>query len=119
MPPSLTAVTPLLPAGQDLASALRFYTEHLGFAVVWHAGSMAGIRRGNVALNLIEKTTKDWIENASLSIGVDDLDALYREYQSAAGARVGPLEMKIWGRREFHLIDPVGVCFQFYQQVNV
>lgn len=55
-----------------------------------------------------------WAENASVSIGVDGLDALYEEYRSVA-ARVGALEMKSWGRREFHMILPSGVCLQFHE----
>jgi hypothetical protein len=108
------AVTPLLPAGPSLAEDLKFYIEELGFSITWQAGSMAGIRRGEVAFNLIENTERLWAENASFSIGVDDLDALYAEYRDV-GARVGPLEMKSWGRREFHMIVPSGVCFQFYR----
>jgi hypothetical protein len=76
---------------------------------------MAGVRRGNVELNLVENRDRVWAENASFSIGVDDLEALYDEYR-ASGVRVGPLEAKVWGRREFHLIVPSGVCLQFYQR---
>ena len=108
-------VTPLLPAGPSLLEAVRFYTEQMGFTVTWQAGSMAGIRRGRVAFNLVENADQVWAENASCSIGVDDLDALYAEYRNIA-AHVGPLEMKSWGRREFHMILPSGVCLQFYQQ---
>jgi uncharacterized glyoxalase superfamily protein PhnB len=114
MDANFLTVTPLLPAGPSLAQALDFYSRHLGFTVAWQHGTMAGVRRGAVVLNLIENDTRAWIENASLGIGVDDLDALYQEYRSIP-ARVGPLELKPWGRREFHLIDPTGVCFQFYQ----
>ena len=112
---TLLTVTPLLPAGASLAAALAFYTEELGFSIAWQHGSMAGIRRGGVEFNLIENTERTWAENASFSIGVDDLDALYEEYRGAR-ARVGPLEMKAWGRREFHMVEPAGVCFQFYQK---
>jgi hypothetical protein len=108
------AATPLLPAAPSLAEDLRFYTEELGFNVIWQVGSMAGIRRGAVAFNLVESDNHNWAENASCSIGVDDLDALYEEYRGVA-ARVGPLEMKSWGRREFHMVAPSGVCFQFYR----
>jgi|SRR5262245_21015736 len=109
------SVTPMIPAGASLADDVWFYTEQLGFVVTWQAGSMAGVRRGNVEFNLIQNTNREWADNASFSIGVDDLDALYEEYRGAA-ARVGPLEMKGWGRREFHMIVPSGVCFQFYQR---
>lgn len=116
-PANLLTVTPLIPAGPNLAEELRFYTEQLGFAVIWQAGNMAGIRRGSVEFNLIENTNRDWAENASFSIGVVDLEVLYEEYKNST-AKVGPLEMKVWGRREFHLIVPSGVCYQFYQRAN-
>lgn len=105
----------MIPAGANLAAELAFYTRELGFVVSWQTAGMAGIRRGNVELNLIENDNRDWADNASFSIAVDDLDALYAEYR-AVSARVGPLEMKSWGRREFHMIVPSGVCFQFYQR---
>jgi len=111
----LRSVTPLLPAGPSLANDLRFYTGQLGFTVEWEGGGMAGIRRGDVAFNLVQNDNRAWAENASASIGVDDLDALYAEYRTARSARVGPLEMKSWGRREFHMVLPSGVCLQFYQ----
>jgi catechol 2,3-dioxygenase-like lactoylglutathione lyase family enzyme len=111
---TLLTVTPLLPAGPNLADGLRFYTEQLGFTVTWQGGEMAGVRRGSAAFNLVQNSNREWAENASAGIGVDDLDALYQEYRGVA-AKVGPLEMKIWGRREFHMVLPSGVCLQFYQ----
>jgi hypothetical protein len=113
-PATFRTVTPLVPAGPSLADAVEFYTRQLGFGVTWRSGSMAGIRRGGVELNLVENDERIWADNASFSIGVDDLDALYAEYRVVA-AQVGPLELKGWGRREFHMILPSGVCFQFYQ----
>lgn len=112
--PEFVSLTPMVPAGKDLAKTLEFYTHKLGFALAWQAGGMAGIRRGTVMLNLIENDNRVWIENSSFSIDVTDLDALYEEYQSQS-VEIGLLEMKSWGRREFHLIDPTGVCLQFYQ----
>jgi catechol 2,3-dioxygenase-like lactoylglutathione lyase family enzyme len=111
---SFHSVTPLIPTGGSLASALAFYTEEMGFSVVWQDGNAAGIAREGVAFNLVENDNRAWADNASFSIGVSDLDALYREYRHIS-AKVGPLEMKAWGRREFHLIAPSRVCFQFYQ----
>ena len=114
MKASLLSITPMIPTGGSLAEALAFYTEHMGFTVVWQAGGMAGIERGGVAFNLVENDNRDWAENASFSIGVSDLDALYEEYRHIP-ANVGPLETKSWGRRELHMIVPSGVCLQFYQ----
>ena len=112
---SFHCVTPLIPAGSDLGAAVSFYTEQMGFSVLWQDGGMAGIARGDVEFNLVENDNRAWAENASFSIGVSDLEALYKEYRGIS-AEVGPPETKPWGRREFHLIAPPGVAFQFYQR---
>ena len=110
----LVSVTPLLPSGADLAADLAFYTGQLGFSVLWQTADMAGIRRGSVTFNLVQNINAIWAENCSCSIAVNGLDALFQEYR-AASARIGPLEIKPWGRREFHMIVPSGVCLQFYE----
>ncbi len=112
---ALLSVTPMIPTGGSLADALKFYTEQLGFSVAWQAAEMAGIARDAISFNLVENNNREWINNSSFSIGVSNLDALYDEYRGAS-ARVGPLETKAWGRREFHMIVPFGVCLQFYSQ---
>jgi len=77
-------------------------------------GFWAGIVRDSIGFTLVENNNREWAENASFSIGVSDLNAIYGEYRGIA-AQVGPLEMKAWGRREFHMIVPSGVCLQFYE----
>lgn len=118
MPSELISVTPTIPTGGKLADALKFFTQQMGFSVLWQSANGAGIRRGWVGFNLVENSNHEWAGNSSYSIGVSDLDALYQEYRAIA-AKVGPLELKSWGRREFHMIVPSGVCLQFYQQVEV
>lgn len=105
----------MIPSGGSLSDALGFFTDHMGFSVLWQAGSGAGIRRGDVSFMLVENSNREWADNASFSMGVSDLDALYDDYKTIP-AKVGPLEVKFWGRREFHMILPSGVCFQFFQQ---
>ncbi len=113
------SIVPLIPAGKDLSEALAFYTNHMGFSVTWQSAGMANIRRDGIAFNLVVNDNQEWADNTSFSIGVSDLDALYQEYrQLPSPARVGPLEMKSWGRREFHMIVPSGVCFQFYEDAS-
>jgi catechol 2,3-dioxygenase-like lactoylglutathione lyase family enzyme len=107
------SVTAMVPSGSNLPEALEFYTEQLGFSVTWQAGSIAGICRDGVCFTLVENNSREWAENSSYSMGVSDLEALYQEYKRLP-LSVGPLEMKMWGRREFHIIVPSGVCFQFY-----
>jgi catechol 2,3-dioxygenase-like lactoylglutathione lyase family enzyme len=104
----------MIPTGGTLAEALAFFTGPLGFTVLWQTDGMAGIGRGGVSFNLVENDIRAWADNASFSIAVTGLDDLYTEYRGVA-ARVGPLETKPWGRREFHMIVPSGVCLQFYE----
>ena len=115
MKPTLLSVVPLIPTGGSLADALAFYTRHMGFETTWRSDTMAGIRRDGISFNLVLNAERAWAENASFSIGVAGLEALYEEYR-AIPAKVGPLEMKSWGRREFHMIVPSGVCLQFYER---
>jgi hypothetical protein len=105
----------MIPTGGSLTDALKFYNEQMGFRELWRAGEMAGIGRDDVAFCLVENDNQEWAANASFSLGVSDLDALYEEYRGIA-ARVGPLETKSWGRREFHMIVPSGVCLQFSER---
>jgi catechol 2,3-dioxygenase-like lactoylglutathione lyase family enzyme len=115
MTAAFATVTPLVPAGASLESELEFYVGRLGFEVVWRIETMAGVRRGDVSLNLIVSDEPRWSENASCGIAVAGLDALHDEYRRR-DVRVGALETKAWGRREFHLVTPSGVCFQFYEK---
>lgn len=110
----LNSITPLIPAGASLDEALTFYTEAMGFTCTWRSDNMAGIERDGAGFNLVENTERAWGENASFSIGVCGLEALYEEYRRLP-VQVGPLEMKAWGRAEFHMIVASGVCFQFYE----
>lgn len=111
---TFASVTTLLPAGPSLDDALRYYVGHLGFRVLWQGAGIAGIERGGVSFNLMQSDDRQWAENSSHSIGVHDLGALYQELRDVPG-RVGKIEEKPWGRVEFHLVEPNGVCFQFYE----
>jgi hypothetical protein len=112
---TLGEITPLIPAGANLEKELAFYRDALGFDEVWRDGHHAGIRRDGANFILVQNDVGAWADNSSFSIAVTGLDALYEEYKTAP-ARVGPLEIKPWGRREFHMIAPSGVCLQFYER---
>ena len=114
MPASFVTATPLIPAGPSLEEALRLYVGRMGFHVVWQAPGAAGIEREGVSFNLVQNSDRAWAENCSVSIGVHDLVGLYYEYADLPG-RVGPMEVKAWGRNEFHVVLPSGVCLQFYE----
>lgn len=107
------AVTALVPAGANLEAALELY-RRLGFAVEWESPDMAGVRRGNVAFNLVRNDNHDWANNTSFSIGVTDLNALYEDY-AKLHLRIKAPALQPWGRLELHMLLPSGVCLQFYE----
>ena len=84
------------------------------FAVTWQGGEMAGVRRGHIEFNLVRTAIPGGQRMRARRIGVDDLEALTGEYRTAA-VEVGLIEMKSWGRWEFHMILLPGVCWEFYQ----
>lgn len=104
----------MMPAGPRLRDALTFFEEKMGFTITYEGTGAAGIQRDAVAFNLVENDNREWADNTSFSISVDELDALYEEFKNI-GVRITPPEIKAWGRREFHLIVPSGVCLQFYE----
>jgi hypothetical protein len=101
--PALQWITPMIPTTGSMVDALKFFKDEMGFSVLWEGRGMAGIGRDSISFNLVENDNRNWANNASFSIGVSNLDALFEEYRDIS-AQVGPLEMKSWGRREFHVI---------------
>jgi hypothetical protein len=86
MAATLRTIVPLIPAGPVSRDAIAFFAEQMGFTITWESEIMS----------------------------VDDLDALYQEFKDIPVNIKAP-EMQPWGRREFHMIVPSGVCLQFYE----
>ncbi|MBV9148854.1 MAG: hypothetical protein JO024_03240 [Candidatus Eremiobacteraeota bacterium] len=77
--PTFESVTPLIPAGPDLQSALDLY-QRMGFSIEWHDGNGAGVKRGSVCFNLVRNDNREWASNASFSVAVSDLQSLHEEF---------------------------------------
>jgi catechol 2,3-dioxygenase-like lactoylglutathione lyase family enzyme len=115
-------VQPVLPV-RDLAAALAFYTERLGFQFLFGdrggAPAYAGVGRDGVELHLQWQSEADIGRSAGLAnvrFLVDDPDALFQELRAAnavpAGKAVRDTE---WGTREFAFYDPDGNGLTFYR----
>ena len=116
----LTAI-PVLPA-QDVAASLAWWTTVCGFAETFRDNTppmYAGIRRDGADLHLAAITdpigARTVGDQTMLRFSVDDVDALYAEYQQRGGKvhPNGALQVKPWGIREFSAIDPNGICVTF------
>ena len=107
---------PILPA-QNLAETREFY-ERLGFETPgWWPNEFGGyaiLRRGDLAMHFFRFPELSPLENyAQCYWRVEDVDALYRQVQTAGVPdsglpRLDAVEDKPWGMREFAIIDPNG-----------
>jgi len=108
-------VCPEIPVA-ELASALAYYRDSLGFAIDWtdEALGLAGLSQGQSRLFMSSAAYRSaqpnsgplvlWLNLSSRA----EIDELYKRW-SAAGARIAtPPEAKPWKLYEFSVDDPDG-----------
>lgn len=107
-------------------AAIEFYTETLGFEVVFTYGEPAfygQIRRDKALVNLRhvdaspfreEVRESDELLSVSFNVGnAADVRALFEEFQKAGADFYRPLKQEKWGARTFILRDPFGNLLMF------
>ena len=114
-------VQPIL-GTRDVAKAVRFYVDRLGFTLAFgvptNEGNYVGLRRGDVELHMQFQYPHE-MGTLRLRLLVTDPDALLGEYRqrgiecSPAGLRDTP-----WGTREFALYDPDRNALTFYRRLT-
>lgn len=108
----------------DLARALAFYAERLGFPVVFSHGEppfYAQVARGAARLNLrhVDRPAFDAAFRASeadalsATVLLADAAPLYRAYEAAGVAFHQRLRDEPWGARTFIVADPDGNLLLF------
>ncbi|TVP57274.1 MAG: glyoxalase [Halomonadaceae bacterium] len=110
---------------KDLAAAKSFYTEHLGFELVFsgdwyiHLVSKSGVQVGFL---LPDQPTQPAIfqkpypgEGVIFSLEVADADAAYTAAKSQSLNIVLELRSEDWGQRHFCIQDPNGVYLDIVQ----
>ena len=123
--PTLLAAVPQLFVS-DIAASCTFFTARLGFAVEFHYGEppfYAQVKRdgAQIALRHVDRPVLDKIAEAmkadvdmlAASISVDDVLALYSEFQLAGIAFHQELRTEEWGARTFIVRDPDGNLLLF------
>ena len=128
---------PALPA-RDVAAAVEFYGERLGFGVLHHDDGFAVLRRDEAVLHLWQADDERWrgreaaspvasgaesflAGTASCRIETADVDALYEELRRREvlhpTSREG-IARTDFGTREFHALDLDGNLVSFYRWVT-
>jgi uncharacterized glyoxalase superfamily protein PhnB len=107
----------------DLAAAIDFYRDRLGFSVRFTYGEppfYAQIVRGAAPLNLrhvdvhpVSRERRMAEHLVAATLVVENIEPLFRAYSEAGVAFFQPLKTEQWGSRMFITSDPDGnlVCF--------
>ena len=105
------AAVPEIPVS-DMAAALEYYANRLGFTVDWGGEGIAGISRGNCRLFLTNATRPVviWLNLDS----TEDVDELHDEWRAKQVKILSPPERKAWGLHEFTAADLDGNAFRVF-----
>lgn len=99
------ACTPILSV-QSVPTSIDYYVKCLAFHLAWEWGepaTFACVTRGDVSLFLCEGTQGNagtWVH-----VSVDNVDQLYREYQSSGATIIQAPTNFPWGSREMNVED--------------
>lgn len=106
----------------DMATSIAFWHDKLGFdAATWgEPPTFAIMQRGTVsiALALLPKDQVAVSRNWAAYLYVQDIDALYTEYQALGVTLPHPPETRPYNCREFVVDDPDGHVVAFGQVLN-
>jgi len=117
--PRLQTVTPILPVG-DLAAAITFYRDVLGFQVAWQWGTppaIASVCRDGVELMLEVHGPDAPACAARLYVAMTDVDAWYAAVTRAGAKVLVPLARREYGMKDCRIADPDGNELSFGEHV--
>ncbi len=95
-----------------LEESVAFYTEFLGFRVAMNMGWIVTVvspTSSTAQISIVSGEPTNGIDAFTLSIEVEDVDALHATAMSCGYDIVYPLTDEPWGVRRFHVKDPNGV----------
>ena len=114
----LSHSAPIFPV-DDVENTVRYYEQQLGFNCSFKMGTppeYAVMRRGEgVSIHLVKRSGpfKPSAYHAALLIFVNDVDALYQEFQSKKVVILNPIGDRVFGMRDFDIRDPNGYILIF------
>lgn len=124
--PNITLVTPFMHV-PDIAAAVAFFTEILGFTCRFRQGPYAYVSRDGAAFRLMENAGEDGAPPGNRRfcyyVDVEDVDAIAAELAPKIpllndGDVHGPVD-QIYGQRELMVLAPDGNLIVFGQDIAV
>jgi catechol 2,3-dioxygenase-like lactoylglutathione lyase family enzyme len=107
---------------RDFELSKRFYQD-LGFTVAWSSDDLAYLHVGQSSFLLQKFYVQEHTDNFMMHLLVQDVEAWWEhvEKQDLASryhVRAMPPENRLWGIRDFILIDPSGVLWRIGQNIG-
>jgi catechol 2,3-dioxygenase-like lactoylglutathione lyase family enzyme len=106
--PKFEAVTPRLPVA-DVEKALAFYVDQMGFQLGWKWGdplTHANVCRDSISIDLI-LSPPERLGTAMAYFQLNGVDAYFSELKGR-NVDVCELEDRLYGMRDFEVVDPDG-----------
>jgi uncharacterized glyoxalase superfamily protein PhnB len=110
---------------QDAAETARYYNEALGFETTFETrGEYEGnpwtfaiVERDEIIFHLTTCMCPDKRHHglANFRVLVEDIDALYAEFQARGATMHFELTQRDWGIKDFTVEDPDGNWVEFFQ----
>lgn len=110
---NIQSAIPVL-ASLSITDSVAFYTQRLGFAVVFEQSDYAILRREGAELHFWLCSQRQVAENTSCYLRVENTQALFEEFLGK-GLNVQPPSEREWGMKELYVIDPHGNLLKFGQ----
>ena len=109
-------------AVNNLATSADFYKNKLGFQTLWEEGDWHFLIRDDIKIMLGEcpddKPASEINSHSYFAyLEVDNIDMLYKEYQSKGVEVLSSIENKPWGQREFSIRTIDGHRITFGEEV--
>lgn len=103
----------------DIAAAVNFYRNVLGFAEGWSRGSpptLVQIARDDIEVHLSRRTGSAAVSSSYFL--VQGVDAYFAEVRARGAKIVESIGERAWGMREFVLTDPAGNVLTFGESLT-
>lgn len=110
---NIQSAIPVL-ASLSITESVAFYTQRLGFAVIFEQSEYAILRREGAELHFWLCAERYIAEHTSCYLRVENTQLLYEEFL-AKGLNVQPPTERDWGMKELYVIDPHGNLLRFGQ----
>ena len=90
-PSVLGNISPMIPAGTDVAGAIAFYEEQLGFTTIYTEGmpiTLAIVKRNSAEVFLYQNDDPHLAKWTTFRIQVENIEQLYEEFQAKGRSHV-------------------------------